>query len=112
MPTEEEKKQRSETDDGAVAVLPLECIAHVLSFTTPRDVCRASLVDKAFLAAAETDALWERFLPSDRGEILSRAVDPVEYASPKELYLRLCDPILVDQAQMVDYLQLHFSWID
>ncbi|XP_042455596.1 F-box protein At2g02240-like isoform X2 [Zingiber officinale] len=99
MPTEK-KKPRSERDDGAVAVLPPECIAHVLSFTTPRDVCRASLVDKTFLATAETDALWERFLPSDRVEILSRAVDPVEYASNKELYFRLCNPILVDQAKM------------
>ncbi|XP_074574691.1 putative F-box protein PP2-B12 [Curcuma longa] len=100
MPTEK-KNARSERDDGAVAVLPPECIAHVLSFTTPRDVCRASLVDKTFLAAAETDALWERFLPSDRVEILSRAVDPVvEYASNKELYFRLCNPILVDQAKM------------
>ncbi|KAG6526855.1 hypothetical protein ZIOFF_016858 [Zingiber officinale] len=81
--------------------MPTECIAHVLSFTTPRDVCRASLVDKTFLAAVETDALWECFPPSDRVEILSRAVDPVEYASNKELYFRLYNPILVDQAKMI-----------
>jgi len=44
--------------------LPEGCIADILSCTTPTDACRLSLVSKLFHSAAESDALWERFLPS------------------------------------------------
>ncbi|KAL2469513.1 F-box protein PP2-B10 [Abeliophyllum distichum] len=43
----------------------------------------------------ETD--WERLLPSDYEDIIARSVNPVAYATKKDLYLSLCDsPILLD----------------
>nr|CAD1835574.1 unnamed protein product [Ananas comosus var. bracteatus] len=94
-----------EGDDGAgiggFGRLPEECVARVLAFTTPRDTCRAGLVSAAFLSAAASDAVWTNFLPPDCAQILSRAVRPLEYSSKKELYFRLCDPILVDDGGMV-----------
>ncbi|KAK4485275.1 hypothetical protein RD792_007907 [Penstemon davidsonii] len=39
--------------------LPEDCIAVILSFTSPEDACRAA-------------ALWERFLPSDYKNIIGR----------------------------------------
>ncbi|XP_038972051.1 F-box protein PP2-B10-like isoform X1 [Phoenix dactylifera] len=86
-----------ESEGGGV---PEDCISHVLSLTTPRDSCRAALVSAAFRSAASSDAVWERFLPSDYQSILSRAVEPVEYSSKRELYFRLCDSILVDGGRL------------
>ncbi|KAF8388381.1 hypothetical protein HHK36_027047 [Tetracentron sinense] len=44
--------------------------------------------------------MWERFLPSDYREIISRSVSPspVVFSSQKDLYFRLCShPILLDE---------------
>ncbi|XP_021282218.1 putative F-box protein PP2-B12 [Herrania umbratica] len=72
--------------------LPQDCIAAVLSFTTPCDACRLSAVSTTFKSAAESDAVWESFLPSDY-----RAIIPSSLASKKALYLSLCDnPILIE----------------
>lgn len=80
--------------------LPAGCIAHVISFTCPRDSCRSAVTSSEFRSAAESDTVWDRFLPSDVRSILDRAVDPVVYSSKKELYFRLCDSILIDGGRM------------
>ncbi|XP_061342637.1 putative F-box protein PP2-B12 [Gastrolobium bilobum] len=79
--------------------LPEGCIANVLSFTTPKDVCRLSLVSSIFRSAAESDAVWDRFLPSDCHTIISQssAATSLGFQSKKHLYLYLCqNPLLID----------------
>ncbi|KAL0286297.1 UNVERIFIED_CONTAM: hypothetical protein Sradi_7152400 [Sesamum radiatum] len=45
---------------------------------------------------------WERFLPPDYREIVSRSVSPLNYATRKELYLKIYDfPILIDGGELV-----------
>ncbi|KAJ4779544.1 F-box family protein [Rhynchospora pubera] len=86
---------------GDFDLLPEDCFAHVISFTSPRHACILSLLSSSFRSAADSDAIWERFLPSDYASLLSRAVQPVEYASKKELYLRLCDhPLQIDGGKL------------
>ncbi|KAJ1692402.1 hypothetical protein LUZ63_009100 [Rhynchospora breviuscula] len=88
---------------GDINLLPEECLSHVISFTTPRDAIVSSAVSRPLQSAADSDATWEHFLPSDYASILSRAVDPVHYASKKDLYFRLCDPdhpVLIDGGTM------------
>ncbi|KAJ4775576.1 F-box protein [Rhynchospora pubera] len=86
---------------GDIHQLPEDCLSHVISSTTARDACVSSTVSRAFRSAADSDTTWERLLPSDYASILSRAVKPVEYASKKELYFRLCDhPVLIDGCKM------------
>ncbi|KAF3457646.1 hypothetical protein FNV43_RR02304 [Rhamnella rubrinervis] len=78
--------------------LPHDCISHIFSLTSPRDVCRCSAVSSVFRSAAESDAVWERFLPPNWEEIISKSVSPVEeFSSLRAVYFHLCDsPILVD----------------
>ncbi|KAL3523400.1 hypothetical protein ACH5RR_016234 [Cinchona calisaya] len=95
--------------NGAVAVaggidlyeLPEGCIANALSLTSPRDACRLSLVASTFRSAAQSDDVWERFLPPDYRDVLGRSAEGIKLLrssmSKKELYVRLCDePILID----------------
>ncbi|XP_057982162.1 putative F-box protein PP2-B12 [Malania oleifera] len=83
--------------------LPEGCIAEILSLTTPADACRLSLVCSVFRSAADSDAVWERFLPADYLSILSRsqpcsAPPAGPFSSKKDLYFHLCDfPILIDE---------------
>lgn len=79
-------------------VLPEGCIANIVSLTTPRDACRLCLVSRIFRSAAESDAVWDRFLPPDCLSIAS----PQPYPSKKHLFLSLCDrPVLIDQGTKV-----------
>ncbi|XP_058094697.1 F-box protein PP2-B10-like [Magnolia sinica] len=93
-------KVEMDDPDRLFGRLPEGCISHILSYTTPRDACRSSTLSHTFKSASESDTVWEKFLPSDCSEILSKSVNPVEFSSKKELYFRLCDPILIDGGKM------------
>ncbi|KAF8388370.1 hypothetical protein HHK36_027036 [Tetracentron sinense] len=86
-------------EGGSLKGIPEGCKSKILSFTSPRDVCRSSLVSSNFRSAGESDIIWEKFLPSDYQDIISSSVSPspVVFCSKKDLYFRLCDsPILID----------------
>ncbi|CAK9173806.1 unnamed protein product [Ilex paraguariensis] len=84
------------------SLLPEGCISEIIALTSPRDACRASAISSAFKLAAESDSVWEKFLPSDYPEIISRSVSPVVYSTKKELYFLLCDtPILLDGSNLI-----------
>uniref|UniRef100_A0A7N2MKA4 F-box domain-containing protein n=1 Tax=Quercus lobata TaxID=97700 RepID=A0A7N2MKA4_QUELO len=81
------------------AELPEGCIANILSWTTPKDASRACAVYPLLRAAAESDTVWKRMLPSDWQAIIARSVTPLNFSSLKHLYLSLFDnPILIDGA--------------
>ncbi|KAL6957434.1 hypothetical protein U1Q18_046802, partial [Sarracenia purpurea var. burkii] len=94
-------------------LLPEDCIANVLSLTSPRDACRLSLVASTFRAAAESDVVWERFLPCDYKDIIARTVDPspfspLPFTSKKQLYLWLSDhPLIIDQGTKVKLVEIN-----
>ncbi|KAK2973994.1 hypothetical protein RJ640_022717 [Escallonia rubra] len=88
--------------------IPEGCIAEILSLTTPADACRAAVIAWRFKSAADSDGVWERFLPSDHSEIVARSVSPVVHATKKQLYFGLCDsPILIDGGKMSFALTKH-----
>ncbi|XP_059628695.1 F-box protein PP2-B10-like [Cornus florida] len=79
--------------------LPENCIANMLSLASAPETCRLSSLASTFRSAAESDTVWERFLPSDYQDIIARASDssPPVFTSKKELYLSLSDhPLTVD----------------
>ena len=84
--------------------LPEGCIANILSLTTPLDAGRLSLISRTFCSAAQSDFVWERFLPSDLESIISDSREfsslIAAYPSKKALYLHLSDhPLLIDHGR-------------
>ncbi|QHO34598.1 F-box protein [Arachis hypogaea] len=84
--------------------LPEGCIANILSLTTPLDAGRLSLISRTFCSAAQSDSVWERFLPSDLESIISDSHQfsslIAAYPSKKALYLHLSDhPLLIDHGR-------------
>ncbi|XVF41832.1 hypothetical protein PTKIN_Ptkin01aG0312000 [Pterospermum kingtungense] len=77
-------------------LLPEDCLSTILSFTSPEDALRSSLVSPVFRSAVDSDLVWERFLPPDYHEIVSSSVTPMKFSSKKELFQCLCDPVLID----------------
>lgn len=76
---------------SSITALPEVCLSEILSLTSPRDVCRAACISKGFNSTADSDAVWERFLPSDYREVIAGAVSPLLFDSKKQLYLYLSD---------------------
>ncbi|KAM7466109.1 hypothetical protein LguiB_013671 [Lonicera macranthoides] len=79
---------------ASISKLPEGCISGILSLTSPWDACRSSAISSGFKSAADSDAVWHRFLPSDYLEILAQSDSPVEYTTKKQLYFLLCDSLI------------------
>ncbi|KAL6514319.1 hypothetical protein OROHE_019061 [Orobanche hederae] len=85
------------SSSSSVQVLPEECLSHILSFTCPRDACRSAAVSGIFREAADSDLTWDKFLPSDYSDIISRSVSPLEFSTKKDLFKKLSStPLLID----------------
>ncbi|EOY05345.1 hypothetical protein QUC31_016813 [Theobroma cacao] len=81
-------------------VLPEECLCLIISLTSPRDACRSALVSPAMRSVADSDAVWERFLPCDYKEIISgssSSSSSLLSLPKKDLYFRLSlHPLLLE----------------
>ncbi|OMO88398.1 hypothetical protein COLO4_20275 [Corchorus olitorius] len=71
-------------------VLPDECMSLIVSLTSPRDASRMALVSHAFKSVADSDFVWETFLPFDYKQILSKSTPSFLSLPKKELYFSLC----------------------
>ncbi|KAH7571402.1 hypothetical protein JRO89_XS04G0043600 [Xanthoceras sorbifolium] len=93
--------------DAGMLSLPEDCIAAVISFTTPRDICRLSSVSSLFKSAAESDVVWDRFLTPEYLSVISGCGSSSlsMWSSKKELYLRAChNPVLIDEGKLSFWL--------
>ncbi|KAK5804792.1 hypothetical protein PVK06_032443 [Gossypium arboreum] len=84
-------------------ILPDECQSLIISLTSPADACRSAIVSHAFKAVAYSDAVWEKFLPSDYRSILSGSSSSSSLLSlgKKDVYFHLCfHPILIQNGTM------------
>ncbi|XP_030933945.1 F-box protein PP2-B10-like [Quercus lobata] len=96
-----EREREGERNGVDISVLPEGCISNIVSLTSPKDACTACAVSPIFRAAAESNAVWETFLPPDYQAIITRSsstsLDSSNFSSKKQLYLSLSDnPILID----------------
>ncbi|KAJ1383462.1 Phloem protein 2-like [Sesbania bispinosa] len=80
--------------------LPEECVSKILSYTSPLEACRFSMVSSTLSSAADSDMLWRTFLPSDYHDILSRTTLTLNSSSYKHLFYTLCHPLLLDGGKM------------
>ncbi|KAH1032093.1 hypothetical protein J1N35_044267 [Gossypium stocksii] len=107
-------------------LLPHDCFAHILSLTSPIDACRISLVSSSIRISANSDDVWEKFLPPDYQQILTRLRHPLIFSSKKHLFFRLCSPHLIDgglktfslekttgkKQYMLSARELNIAWAD
>ncbi|PAN08870.1 hypothetical protein PAHAL_1G441500 [Panicum hallii] len=109
--------------------LPEELLSAALALTTPRDACSAAVVSRDLRAAADSDAVWSRFVPHDLPSLADGEFCDPAPASAKGRFLRLSDshrPLLLADGLMSMWLDretgakcymlsarsLHISWGD
>ncbi|XP_073146768.1 F-box protein PP2-B15 [Henckelia pumila] len=85
-------------DSSSISRLPEDCVSRILSLTSPKDSCKMLAVSKQFRAPAESNLVWDRFLPTDYAQILPsiNTCPTRDFQSKKELFLTLSDYVLVD----------------
>ena len=84
-----------------IEMLPEDSVSTILANTCPLDACRSSMVSSTFRSAAASDVVWDRFLPADYEDVVSRLLTPLTFTTKKELFLLLCNPVLIDGGRKV-----------
>lgn len=68
------------------------CVVSILIYLNPPEICRLSVLNRAFHRASLTDFVWESKLPPNYDYLICRVFDnffPTELCK-KKLYTRLC----------------------
>ncbi|KAJ0240455.1 F-box protein PP2-B1 [Hirschfeldia incana] len=83
--------------------LPEDCISMVIYRTSPRVACVMASVSKTVKSAAESDSVWEKFLPRECSSLVPRSL---EFSSKKEMYMSLADDsVLIDDGKKSFWLE-------
>ncbi|KAJ0034006.1 hypothetical protein Pint_25364 [Pistacia integerrima] len=87
-------------------IFPEECMSQIINLTAPRDASRLSVVSPAFKSAADSDGVWEKFLPSEYKDIISNSDSSsllTTCMSKKNLFQHLCDnPIIINNGAVLN----------
>ncbi|KAL2490447.1 F-box protein PP2-B15 [Abeliophyllum distichum] len=92
--------------------LPEDCLAQVIAFTTPRKACETSIVSTMFRNSTESDLVWDKFLPYDYRDIISKLISPIEFSSKKDLFFKLSTPLLIDGGFSEGVELVMVSWLE
>ncbi|CAA6663361.1 unnamed protein product [Spirodela intermedia] len=82
-------------DGPGLGDLPEACVAAVLVYLDPPDICRVARLNRAFRGAASADYVWESKLPSNYAYLICK----------KEIYARLCKPNPFDGGTKILWLE-------
>lgn len=82
--------------------LPESCVASILGYLEPVEICKFARLNRAFRGASWADFIWESKLPSNY-EILVRKLfgDSLGNLGKREIYSRLCRPHTFDKGTKV-----------
>ena len=87
--------------------LPEDCVALVLSYLDPPEICKLARVNRAFRGASRADLVWEPKLPSNYCLVMEKVCkDFPEISGKKEIYARLCQSNPFDGGTKVQFFFL------
>ncbi|XP_071723543.1 F-box protein PP2-A12-like [Rutidosis leptorrhynchoides] len=71
--------------------LPEDCVALVLQYLDPSEICKLAKLNRAFRGASWADFVWESKLPTNYQVIVNRVFgDQFEKLGKREIYTMLC----------------------
>ncbi|XP_052211064.1 F-box protein PP2-A12-like [Diospyros lotus] len=71
--------------------LPESCVASVVAYLDPPEICRLALLNRAFSGASSADFVWESKLPQNYHSVIQKVFDRFpSNLCKKEIYARLC----------------------
>lgn len=77
--------------------IPESCVAMVLSYLDPPEICQLARLNRAFRAASSSDFIWDDKLPSNYKYLVHKFLDVgCGDLVKKDIYARLSKPICFD----------------
>ncbi|XP_049355847.1 F-box protein PP2-A13-like [Solanum verrucosum] len=80
--------------------LPESCVASVMVYLNPSEICSLAMLNRGFRAASSADFVWESKLPINYELLIDRVFGGVDDFSNKlckrDIYARLCRPSYFD----------------
>ncbi|KAJ9563424.1 hypothetical protein OSB04_008584 [Centaurea solstitialis] len=77
--------------------LPESCVALVLSYMEPPEICKLARIDRTFRAASSADFIWISKLPSNYRHLVEKLlINGDEKLGKKEIFARLTQPTSFD----------------
>lgn len=90
--------------------LPESCVASVLVYLDPPQICRMAMLNRAFRGASSADFVWESKLPLNYEDVIDRVSenndDLFKGQCKRDIYSRLCAPNSFDGGTKVRSLGL------
>jgi len=85
--------------------LPESCVALMLMYLDPPDICKVARLNRAFRDASLADFIWESKLPLNYKFIVEKALKDAgaEELGKRDIYARLCRPNLVENGTKVSF---------
>lgn len=88
--------------------LPESCVASVLVYLDPPQICRLAMLNRAFRGASSADFVWESKLPLNYGDVIDRVFEKDDSfckgLCKRDIYSRLCRPNSFDGGTKVQSL--------
>lgn len=86
--------------------IPESCVALVLMYLDPTDICQLATLNRAFHGASTADFVWESKLPSNYRFLIEKLFDESEAKlGKKNIYGKLCRPIAFDDGTKKIWLE-------
>ncbi|KAK2989037.1 hypothetical protein RJ640_018826 [Escallonia rubra] len=83
----------SPASDPGLGDLPESCVAAVLGYLEPTEICKIAGLNRAFRGASSADFVWESKLPANYDSVIKRVFDDFpEGLCKKDIYARLSRP--------------------
>jgi hypothetical protein len=107
-----------ELGETSLGDMPESCVAAVLLYLDPPEICQVARLNRAFRGAASADCVWATKLPANYRYLaaLTAAADDERRpdgdangrrislaATKKEIYARLCRPTPIDAGRKVSH---------
>ncbi|GAB4856915.1 hypothetical protein Ancab_014833 [Ancistrocladus abbreviatus] len=89
----EEASGSSSSAATGLGDLPESCVAMVLKYLEPKDICKLAKLNRAFREASSADFVWESKLPSNYQRLIEKVFDKFpDDLCKKDIYAMLCRP--------------------
>ncbi|XP_042510240.1 F-box protein PP2-A13-like [Macadamia integrifolia] len=83
----------SSSPNPVLGDLPESCVASILMYLDPPDICKFARLNRAFRGASSADYVWESKLPLNYPYLIDKLLDEVPVnLSKKDIYARLSHP--------------------
>lgn len=89
--------------------LPESCVASVLVYMDPPQICKLSMLNRAFRGASCADFVWESKLPMNYTSVIQRVFAGRNFPAnlcKRDIYAKLCRPNSFDGGTKVQFLLL------